>query len=367
MADSDQTTIPNPNPNPNLNEDQEQQQQSLSKRAQKKLRKKQWMEDKKSQKRAAEKERKAAERDRRRLEWEEQLAAAGSEEERNKLIDVKREGKRERVGRQAEERRIKIERLKKAVESGQKVVLDLEFEGLMSASEISSLSQQIMYCYAANGRSKNPVHLLLTGCKGEMESQLQKIPGINNWIITKKPESYIEHFEGQIENLVYLTADSENVLEELDLKSVYVIGGLVDRNRHKGITMEKAIKQGIKSAKLPIGNYLKMSSSQVLTVNQVFEIMLNFVETKDWKTAFFKTIPQRKRGDSEIDISGEGNNGNEINELIGSEEIEERDLKEEESCLRKKQCIREGENGEKGEIGEERIEMNENGSKEDLS
>uniref|UniRef100_A0A804NKZ9 Methyltransferase n=1 Tax=Zea mays TaxID=4577 RepID=A0A804NKZ9_MAIZE len=69
--------------------------------------------------------------------------------------------------------------------------------------------------------------------------------------------------------------------------------------RWKGITLKKSAEQGIQSAKLPIGNYLKMSSSQVLTVNQVFEIMLKFVETRDWKTAFFHVIPQRKRGEAE--------------------------------------------------------------------
>ncbi|CBI23531.3 unnamed protein product, partial [Vitis vinifera] len=139
-----------------------------------------------------------------------------------------------------------------------------------------------------------------------MGSQLQRLPGFDKWIIEKENQSYIEALQDEKHNLVYLTADSETILDELDPKKIYIVGGLVDRNRWKGITMKKAQEQGIQTAKLPIGNYLKMSSSQVLTVNQVIEILLKFLETKDWKASFFQVIPQRKRGgaDSE-DCQGE--------------------------------------------------------------
>ena len=120
-----------------------------------------------------------------------------------------------------------------------------------------------MYCYAVNGRCPVPAHLWLTGCQGEMETQLQRLPGFDKWIIEKEKQSYIQAFSERKDNLVYLTADSETVLHEFDPSEVYIVGGLVDRNRWKGITMKKAEEQGIRTAKLPIGTYMKMSSSQV--------------------------------------------------------------------------------------------------------
>eukprot|EP00261_Vitis_vinifera_P004166 XP_002270008.3 PREDICTED: tRNA (guanine(9)-N1)-methyltransferase [Vitis vinifera] len=300
---------------------------TLSKNAQKKLLKQQRMEAKKAEKKAAMKEQKKKEAERKRKEWEEMLASV-DEEERSKLIESRKCLRKERMEKRSEEREKKVQRLTNAKEHGQNIVVDLDFSDLMTPNEINSLVQQIMYCYAVNRRCASPCHLWLTGCNGKMGSQLQRLPGFDKWIIEKENQSYIEALQDEKHNLVYLTADSETILDELDPKKIYIVGGLVDRNRWKGITMKKAQEQGIQTAKLPIGNYLKMSSSQVLTVNQVIEILLKFLETKDWRASFFQVIPQRKRGgaDSE-DCQGEVEEGEENEE--GEDQLEMKKMRTE--------------------------------------
>ena len=94
--------------------------------------------------------------------------------------------------------------------------------------------------------------------------------------------------------LVYLTADSENNITELDPSDVYIIGGIVDRNRYKNLSLDRANEQGIRHGRLPIVDYVKLQTSCVLTVNQIFEMMAVQLNTADWKTTFDKVIPQRK-------------------------------------------------------------------------
>ena len=117
---------------------------ALSKSARKKLLKQERQAERKAARKAEEKERRRADVERRRREWEEALAAAPSDEARAEMVAARRETRRERVGRRAEERGARAERLRRAAEgAGQKVVLDLEFADLMRPNEIHSLTQQV--------------------------------------------------------------------------------------------------------------------------------------------------------------------------------------------------------------------------------
>jgi Trm5-related predicted tRNA methylase len=51
--------------------------------------------------------------------------------------------------------------------------------------------------------------------------------------VVSEERPYLERFADRKDDLVYLTADAEETIQELDASKVYIIGGIVDRNRHK--------------------------------------------------------------------------------------------------------------------------------------
>lgn len=81
---------------------------------------------------------------------------------------------------------------------------------------------------------------------------------------------------------------------------------------------------------------------QVLTVNQVVEIILKFLEAKDWKDSFFRVIPQRKRCDADLgDCDGEieGNDSGEEKDAKEIGIIEDDDVENKDDLKIKRRCI----------------------------
>jgi tRNA (guanine9-N1)-methyltransferase len=115
--------------------------------------------------------------------------------------------------------------------------------------------------------------LLPCALQGTMAAAMKaRVPGLEHWHATLHEGSYIDVFAPQREQLVYLTADSPNELTDLDPGRAYIIGGIVDRNRHKGICFEKAQAQGIATAQLSVGEHLKKAASKVCVSGWVEEV-----------------------------------------------------------------------------------------------
>lgn len=273
-------------------EETEQQTETMSKRQRKRLLKHQLFLERRKIKRKEKKERKKAQK--RKLQEE------GETEEGQTSASVDSFPQESTFAK-------KLKLMSSDDASSLRIAIDLSFDDLMSDRDIHKLLKQVQRTYSINRRAKHPVQFYLTSFGGRSKTILEEIKcNYGNWDVHIKAEPYSDVFSQ--EEVVYLTSDSPNVLSEVDESKAYIIGGLVDHNHHKGLCYELAVQRGIAHAQLPITEFVKLKSRKVITVNQVFEILLVFTETKDWREAFFKVIPARKRTeDSETKEVGEEN------------------------------------------------------------
>lgn len=70
----------------------------------------------------------------------------------------------------------------------------------------------------------------LTSLKGAVLDALTRVNGsTESWKVFRHEQPFYEVFDKS--QLVYLSPDSPNVLEDLKANEIYVIGGLVDDNK----------------------------------------------------------------------------------------------------------------------------------------
>lgn len=248
------------------------------------------------------------------------------------------------------------------------LLFDCDFEQYMTDKERTSLSSQVTRSYSDNRQAKYKSHLWISAFKGKLQERFdgplrsvqkawkgvsfhdgswleaaamareamtgekagEMIPALQHgpvaWtkdevdpIPMDEPEPPLNE---EFKDVVYLSSDSPYTLERLEPNTSYVIGGLVDKNREKGLCYRRAREAGIRTAKLPIGQFMVMQSRTVLATNHVVEIMLKWLEFEDWGKAFMAVIPKRKggrligdEGDADEDQDengGEGENAEDV-------------------------------------------------------
>ncbi|KAM0756171.1 hypothetical protein T439DRAFT_351887 [Meredithblackwellia eburnea MCA 4105] len=274
-----------------------------------------------------------------------------------------------------------------------RIVIDVGFDDLMNEKEVKSMTAQLSFCHSANRNSVNPVPILVSSLSGRLKLRLeennqgshQSWKNVEFWedsydslwreegqtassdvvhdpegetptltstsevptngasregveasapkkdLVTIGVKRGKEKSKAKREDVIYLTADSPNTLTELEEGKSYILGGIVDRNRYKSLCYDKAVKSGISHAKLPIGEFLPdLPTRKVLTVNQVFEIMVKWIETRDWKEAMLGVMPSRKFSD-EARVRGKDKKGKGGSE-DGEQEEDEEDGEEYQEC-----------------------------------
>jgi hypothetical protein len=246
-----------------------------------------------------------------------------------------------------------------------KVIVDCGFpDGMMAPSEARSLAGQLARCVGSNARAARPARLAFAGVAPPLSPPaaaaappapsssspsttatarllsegLSKIDGRERW-----PVRWLRSLEEEVASaaaaaaadddaapsadaarsplppnqtdesnrekkkkknrMIYLSADADQELSALlDPEATLVIGGLVDRNRHRGAARSRALSMGMETARLPLRTLggAVLSSSAVLTVDQTFALLLAAVDAASG--------------------SGDGGQGEEEGEQKGEEE-----------------------------------------------
>jgi tRNA (guanine9-N1)-methyltransferase len=289
--------------------------ESLSLRQQKKMKRMLFNKEQKLKRKEKEKTELKSNRLKRKREINEMLEKMSKEEREAWRKEAFRKKNEKLKDAQKKEKETK----EKFAKAKQNVVIDLDFDDVMTPAEKQSMVKQIRICYAVNKKAKISTRLHLTNMNGEGTSRdlREKIDGFENWqgIYThnnpllfeieqrgtkddeaRNKNDYDDEFifSRRKKDLVYLTADSPFEIDTLSEKDIYIIGGFIDRNRHKLKTLHKAEALGIRHARLPINDFPQMKSSSVLTVNQCFEILVTQLEVNDWKKTIKRSVPLRK-------------------------------------------------------------------------
>jgi len=172
-----------------------------------------------------------------------------------------------------------------------RICLDASFEAQLSEKEINSVGSQIMHAYGFFKRCEHPLYFHLTSYGGKLEERMQDFDGINDWKVFFDRRPFYEVFN--IPNIIYLSPESEEVLEELHEDKVYIIGAIADHNRLKGLSAKHARDLGVRSARLPVDQFLQDVPNVSLNINHVFEILVKYAACKDWQRAFNDSVPTR--------------------------------------------------------------------------
>ena len=230
-----------------------------------------------------------------------------------------------------------------AARSGGGLVFDLNYHEHTSPDEAGALCRQLTMSFAANRRAARPFPLLVVGGVGVPESDdpaaidaaasadgdhdactssvvdrgtggsevpLVRLLSKSNW--WSSPGVYrtgsAMPWAGLPGDIVYLTADSPNTLEDLPAEgragatgissTTYVIGGIVDRVEKPGLSYRRAVEAGLRTARLPLERFLQLRSggkkagegggcrrADDVTTLAVVQMLLLFRENGNWGDA----------------------------------------------------------------------------------
>jgi tRNA (guanine9-N1)-methyltransferase len=173
------------------------------------------------------------------------------------------------------------------------ICIDAKFTHLLTDKERRGLRTQISHIYGFMRRIDKPCHLWVANLDDLMRNIMFSISNAKDWPIRYSRDAVLTLFPPDRHRVVYLSPDATELLDDVHADTVYVVGGIVDHNRLKNTTVAEAKELGLRSARLPIFETIKIKMNNSLNVNHVYEILCTQLATHNWAETFRKCLPKR--------------------------------------------------------------------------
>ncbi|XP_012508292.1 PREDICTED: mitochondrial ribonuclease P protein 1 [Propithecus coquereli] len=183
-----------------------------------------------------------------------------------------------------------------AMQFGQPLVFDMAYEDYMNRKELQNTISQLLESEGWNRRNVDPFHIYFCNLKtdGAYHRELIKRYG-EKWdklLLTATEKSHVDLFPK--DSIIYLTADSPNVMTTFKHDKIYVVGSFVDKHMQPGTSLAKAKRLKLATECLPLDKYLQWDiGSKNLTLDQMIRLLLCLKNTGSWEDAL-KFVPRRK-------------------------------------------------------------------------
>lgn len=183
-----------------------------------------------------------------------------------------------------------------AMQFGQPLVFDMAYENYMQPKELQYTISQLLESEGWNRRNVDPFHIYFCNLKTDSAYHRELVKRYEEkWdklLLTATEKSHVDLFPK--DSIIYLTADSPNVMTTFRHDKVYIIGSFVDKKMQPGTSLAKAKRLKLATECLPLDKYLQWDTgNKNLTLDQMMRILLCLKNTGNWEEAL-KFVPQRK-------------------------------------------------------------------------
>jgi len=186
-------------------------------------------------------------------------------------------------------------------EISQPLIVDMRFSD-PKQNKFHNVIDQLQSLHTINKSSADPFRMIHVNLQQDslfekkFVAMVKKTDGMEGETFEYTRKSYFDLSPVvSPEEIVYLSPDADEHLEEFNPRSVYVIGALVDSSSSRWLTKTTAYNEKIAVKSLPLKEYLNfggVTARKDLNLDTVLNILLRLKKTNSWIEAL-KEVPHR--------------------------------------------------------------------------